>query len=293
MTRERKILLSILGLLTFIFLLMAIHDLWAGKREDLLEKIRLSRSQVERLQEQQSSAIAEDDQDRMEAMRLYQSQNQQILLYPFGQEIKERFEALGLKVSRYQEITSGDNHSIEFHLEGEPYQILTFLQDQEKGYMRIDSFSLDIQNPPARISLRITPLSLPKEFQEEWKDFLENAYSDSDEISPPLSLNRNIPVNLLSRIFPLKTVAVKSTVVSPEPAPIMIPEPTVDRSSISFVGKVSPDGKDKLLYFKDNRNGRVFSLSLENPNQSEWKLKEKTDRIYLLENNNRLYEVNP
>ncbi|MDC7224661.1 MAG: hypothetical protein PQJ60_13030 [Spirochaetales bacterium] len=288
MTLERKILLTILAFVLTAFALTQVHYVLGRKGEDLQEKYRLTKDQVDRLKSQEGTENSVENLERLEALRLFQYQDNTIELYPFGQEIKEQFEQLGLQIPRYQEITSGEQRAIEFHLQGEPVRILKFLNDSNTRKMRIESFTMDAQNSPASISIRIIPLTLPEEFPQDWKESLSQTLSG--ETVPPLVIDKEISPSRLSRIFPYTVVEVQAPTVEVEP--VVQESKGPDRSSLSFVGKVSPQEGKELLYFKDKRNGRIFSLSPQSPEpQSGWRLVETTDSLYILENENNMYEV--
>jgi hypothetical protein len=288
MTKERKILLILLGVLTFIFALREIHYYLGSKKEVLEEKIQLTGDQLIGISKEEPVKQGDEYFTKASVLQLYQSQNRLVSLYPFGQEIKESFENLGLKVSRYQEIKTASQSAIEFHVEGKMKNMLTFLESAKTSSMKIDSFTLDNQDSPARMSVRISPLILPEDFPKEWKEQILKI--GTKEEVPPLILIRTWNPYQLSLIFPRESVSVTRAVVKQVPS--LAEEAQMDRNSINFVGKISPDNTHHLLYFKDNRNGRVFSLSLEKPEtNSGWRVIEQPNNTYILEYENMIYEV--
>jgi hypothetical protein len=114
----------------------------------------------------------------------------------------------------------------------------------------------------------------------------------SDITLVPVESENNVivPPEQIARLF--GWAPVQNIYVPPKEEPEMIEEPQVINATwIAFTGTITRADVIKKYYFKNKQNNTIIQLSLNETEQSGWKLLKITEDSFLLENDGKQFLV--
>ena len=282
MRTQRKWLLAMLCMVSLALTLQISFRLFNERKEELTDSIRLTQEFLNRL-ELNSPQPGIDDAMRTKVIRLYQSFPPDKNLYAFSEEIRRELLREGFSINRYQQLTHEGTNQMEFHAECYPYMLLNLLNNLAGTHMH--SLTFDAQKLPAHVSFQISPLTRPENIPRELTDILSKQEPIYQDDPPERIYSVTELVGLFPQLAPIRAPRVTSQEQEAE-------TPTMDKTTLKFVGTAAIDGFEKNIYFKNLRTGQVIGVSsLGITNDKGWRLAVEEETHYIIVHENMTYEI--
>lgn len=282
---ERKILLSILIILSIAFCGYLLFDSYYPQYKDAVKKIEQYKKLIMKSSDEPTE-ITEDDINRLKTLKEYYEKRffsiEESSVTATTPVIKKRLESNGIKISQYQ----GSKKSVRFTITGNKTSLLNFLYSLSKDQMEYDFplFNLRmIDNSNFQGTIEIARPTLTEEPRDA--SYYEDLGTKKEKIS--YSGRALTPLGVSFYVKPAEPEVPEPVIV--ETKPEVIPNRRLDK--FTYVGLLKKD--DKIItMFKEKVNGRVYRFE-KNKTISGWTYIGEENSKFLFTKDEITYEVIP